>query len=209
MYKIIMNDLVKPTKAYHHGDLRRALLDAAEAELIEKGTDKFSLRGIAKRAGVSHAAPAHHFGDVDGLLTALTAISFRRFYEAMRDASAEIDDPYEKLVAIGMAYIHYAEQNSAMFDLQFTSNRIDHCAPEMEEVVPLSYQCLVEHVTAVLEEKGKKMDDDSDAANAYWALCHGLASLFARPRPNLRNAPPADEFNIRFKDMLQNAANSL
>lgn len=212
--KIIMDDLVKPTKAYHHGDLRRALLDAAEAELVEKGTDKFSLRGIAKRAGVSHAAPAHHFGDVDGLLTALTSISFRRFFEVMRDASEKAaedsnDDPFEKLVAIGMAYIHYAEKNSAMFDLQFTSNRIDHCTPEMEEVAPLSYQCLVEHVTAVLMHKGKSLDEDPDTANAYWALCHGLASLFARPRPNMRNAPPPDEFNKRFKGILQNAAKNL
>lgn len=209
-----MDDLAKPTKAYHHGDLRRALLDAAEAELIEKGTDKFSLRGIAKRAGVSHAAPAHHFGDMDGLLTALTSISYRRFFEVMRDASEKIakdnnDDPYEKLVAIGMAYIHYAEQNPAMFDLQFTSNRIDYYTPEMEEVAPLSYQCLVEHVSAVLIEKGSSLDDYPDAANAYWALCHGLASLFARPRSNMRNAPPPNEFNERFKGMLQNATKNL
>lgn len=206
-----MDNPTKPTKAYHHGDLRRALLDAAEVELIEKGTDKFSLRGIAKRAGVSHAAPAHHFGDIDGLLTALTAISFARFNDTMRSASQKTknDDPYEKLVAIGMAYIHYAEQNPAMFDLQFTSNRINHMTPEMKKAVPLSYQCLVEHVTAVLVDKGKSLDDDPDAANAYWALCHGLASLFARPRPALKNPPPRDEFNARFKDMLQNAASNL
>ena len=58
---------------YHHGDLRAALLRAAEAELNEAGIEAFSLRRVAKRAGVSHAAPAHHFRDVRGLLTALSA----------------------------------------------------------------------------------------------------------------------------------------
>jgi AcrR family transcriptional regulator len=212
--KMVMNDHIKPTKTYHHGDLRRALLDAAEMELIEKGTDKFSLRSIAKRAGVSHAAPAHHFSDVDGLLTALTSISFRRFHDAMYDASEKAsgdtnNDPYERLVAIGMAYINYAEQNSAMFDLQFTSNRIDHCSPEIKEVAPLSYQCLVNHVTAVLEDKGKSMDKDVNAANSYWALCHGLAALFARPKPNMKDAPPREEFDARFKSILQTAAHNL
>lgn len=209
-----MDDLVKPTKAYHHGDLRRALLDAAEDELVEKGTDKFSLRGVAKRAGVSHAAPAHHFGDVDGLLTALTAISFQRFDKAMRDGSEVVanntaNDPYEKLAAIGMAYIHYAEKNPAMFDLQFTSNRIDHCTPEMEKVAPLAYQCLVDHVTAVLHDKGKSLVDDPDAANTFWALAHGLASLFARGKSDMKEAPPQDEFNARFKGILLKAAKNV
>src|SRR5262252_290185 len=58
---------------YHHGNLRAALLEAAEAELEAQGIEAFSLRGVAKRAGVSHAAPAHHFGDANGLLTGLAA----------------------------------------------------------------------------------------------------------------------------------------
>ncbi|MEO0497745.1 MAG: helix-turn-helix domain-containing protein, partial [Pseudomonadota bacterium] len=63
---------------YHHGDLREALLTAAEVELTDRGIEGLSLRGVAKRAGVSHAAPAHHFGDKAGLLTALTTIGFQR-----------------------------------------------------------------------------------------------------------------------------------
>ena len=70
-------DDVRPGSAerpYHHGNLRAALLEAAEAELEAMGIERFSLRAVAKRAGVSHAAPAHHFGDATGLLTALAAI---------------------------------------------------------------------------------------------------------------------------------------
>ena len=65
--------------AYHHGDLRKALLVAAEAELVEKGLEGFTLRCCAKRAGVSHAAPAHHFKDANALLTALATEGYERF----------------------------------------------------------------------------------------------------------------------------------
>ena len=64
--------------AYHHGDLRAALIAAAEEELAENGVDGFTLRGCARRAGVSHAAPAHHFKDVRALFTALATIGLRR-----------------------------------------------------------------------------------------------------------------------------------
>ena len=63
-------------RAYHHGDLRKALLEAGEEELSERGGENFSMRGVAKRAGVSHAAPAHHFRDKAGLLTALAQRGF-------------------------------------------------------------------------------------------------------------------------------------
>ncbi|MEI5579289.1 helix-turn-helix domain-containing protein, partial [Streptomyces brasiliscabiei] len=74
--------VIKPRgtrQPYHHGDLRRALLVAAEHELEEKGIEGFSLRGVAKRAGVSHAAPLHHFKDTRALLTALAGVGFERF----------------------------------------------------------------------------------------------------------------------------------
>ena len=66
---------------YHHGDLRRALLDATEALLLESGLETFSLRECARRAGVSHGAPAHHFGDVRGLLTAFATVGFERLVQ--------------------------------------------------------------------------------------------------------------------------------
>ena len=79
-------DNAPPPCRYHHGDLRAALLEAGEAELAEHGVEGFSLRGVAKRAGVSHAAPAHHFRDANGLLTALAAEGFRRFVAKQRAA---------------------------------------------------------------------------------------------------------------------------
>ena len=80
----------RAARPYHHGALRAALLAAAEAELAETGIERFSLRSVAKRAGVSHAAPAHHFGDTGGLLTALAAEGFTRFLATQhaREAAA-------------------------------------------------------------------------------------------------------------------------
>ena len=72
-------------RRYHHGDLAAALLVAGEAELVDKGIESFSLRGVAKRAGVSHAAPAHHFGDANGLLNAIAARGFERFVARQQD----------------------------------------------------------------------------------------------------------------------------
>src|SRR6478609_8578950 len=90
--------------AYHHGDLRKALLDAAEAELAEKGLEGFTLRGCAKRAGVSHAAPAHHFKDANALLTALAAVGHERFVAAMRKRQSEATGQRGRFVASGLGY---------------------------------------------------------------------------------------------------------
>ena len=90
-------DVDKPR--YHHGDLRAALLHAAEVELEHNGIEAFSLRKVAKRAGVSHAAPAHHFGDVSGLLTALAVVGNRRFIKCMAEAEIDATDAEDRLVS--------------------------------------------------------------------------------------------------------------
>ena len=107
---------------YHHGDLRQALLAAAERELEEKGIEGFSLRGVAKRAGVSHAAPLHHFKDTRALLTALAAQGFERFLAAQRARQAKAAaDGLSQLVASGMGYIDFALTHRAIFRLMFSS----------------------------------------------------------------------------------------
>ena len=85
-----------PPDSYHHGALRAALIEAAEALLREDGIESFSLRECARRAGVSHAAPAHHFGDARGLLTACAAAGFNQLADAMeRDAAAAGQGPFQ------------------------------------------------------------------------------------------------------------------
>ncbi|MCA3548234.1 MAG: TetR/AcrR family transcriptional regulator, partial [Rhodobacter sp.] len=117
---------------YHHGALHDALLAAAEAELAETGLEAFSLRRVARRAGVSHAAPAHHFGDVGGLLTALAAEGFRQFIAAMTSHQARApQDPKAQIVAAGLGYIAFATERPALFRLIFSSDRPDFGAPDL------------------------------------------------------------------------------
>ena len=112
--------------AYHHGDLRAALLEAAEVELAEKGVQGFTLRSCARRAVVSHAAPAHHFADVTALLTEMAAIGFERLTRTMRERRAmAAADPRSQFVASGEGYIAFALANPQHFALMFGRAELD------------------------------------------------------------------------------------
>lgn len=164
------------TRPYHHGDLRAALLQAAEVELAERGMEAFSLRSVAKRAGVSHAAPAHHFGDAQGLLTALAAEAFRQFLatQAAREAVAA-KDPASQLVAAGLGYVDFAIARPTLFRLMWQSNRPDFDVPELGKAARAAFQHLVDQVAAA---GGRTTADEA----AVWALAHGLADLLASNR---------------------------
>jgi AcrR family transcriptional regulator len=163
-------------RPYHHGDLRAALLAAAEAELAERGVEGFSLRSVAKRAGVSHAAPAHHFRDVQGLLTALAAEGFRQFLaaQAAREAVAA-PDPTAQLVAAGLGYIDFALARPTLFRLLWQSERPNFDDSDLGAAARAAYQHLVDQVAAA---GGRQTEDEA----TIWALAHGLADLLASGR---------------------------
>lgn len=173
-------------KKYHHGDLRAALLAAAEAELAERGVEGFSLRSVAKRAGVSHAAPAHHFTDAGGLLTALAAEGFRRFLDTQgaREAQAA-PDPRAQLVAAGLGYIDFALARPALFRLMFGSDRPAFADPALCAASDAAYG----HLQAQVAAAG---GGPADVA-AVWAQAHGLADLLmsGRLKPLSDLAPSA------------------
>jgi AcrR family transcriptional regulator len=163
---------------YHHGDLRRALLEAAEAELVAAGLEAFSLRRVAKRAGVSHAAPAHHFGDVRGLLTALAAQGFERLVatQAEREAAAGAD-PDARLVASGVGYVDFAVAHPALFRLMFASGRPDHSDPHLKAAGRAAYRRLVDNVAAAAYGDSATDEPPVEAVMAAWSVAHGLADL--------------------------------
>ena len=97
--------MTSATHPYHHGDLPNALRKAAAEVIEERGLGDFSLREVARRAGVSHTAPAHHFGDVRGLLTSLAEEGMRQLHDVTAAAAASTDDPVERLSAISAALI--------------------------------------------------------------------------------------------------------
>ena len=170
-------------KTYHHGDLRRALLAAAEAELIEHGIEGFTLRGVARRAGVSHAAPAHHFKDTAAMLTALAAVAAERLTKTMKQRQNEAaDDPRARFVASGTGYIEFALANPALFMLLFGSGRPDSDDPDLVRHASDAFSNLVDGIAAIagkdpLADAGGRLD-----VAAAWSLVHGAASLLIAGR---------------------------
>ena len=159
------------------------MLDAAEAELEAQGIEGFSLRGVAKRAGVSHAAPAHHFRDANGLLTGLAAEGYRRFVAAQeaRQKNAPADG-MSQLVAAGMGYIDFALAHPALFRLMFSSDRPDHEASELSAAGADAFGRLISAIKRVRGVDPLKDKKAMLGVMAAWAIAHGLADLLVAGR---------------------------
>ena len=169
--------------AYHHGDLRQALLAAAETELAERGGEGFTLRGVAKRAGVSHAAPAHHFKDTNAMLTALAASAAERFAGALRDRQARAaGDARSRLVAIGVGYVEFALGNPALFRLMFGSQRPDARDPHLDHHASAAFMILVEGVGALRGDDPLASARGRADVAAAWSVVHGIANLLIAGR---------------------------
>jgi AcrR family transcriptional regulator len=181
-------------KPYHHGDLRAALLAAAEAELSERGIEGFSLRSVAKRAGVSHAAPAHHFGDIAGMLTALAAEGFRRFQATLTAAEAGAADPRDRAIRAGLGYMEFATTRPALFRLIFGADKPDFADADLFEAADAAYRHLVDLVAA-------QGGGPADVA-ALWAMSHGLADLARGRRLNMLFCLPEAEREAMLRSLL-------
>lgn len=163
---------------YHHGALRQALLDAAESLLEESGLEGFTLRECARRAGVSHGAPAHHFGDVRGLLTAFTAQSFEQMAAlTVRYVAAAQPGAYERLVAGGVAYLDYALAHRARFQLMFRSDRLDVTDQAFQAAAGPVIAELQDALAAVLEASGTAKSALPRVTALAWSTVHGFATL--------------------------------
>lgn len=179
-----------PPKPYHHGDLAEALLAAAGELLAEQGPEGFSLRECARRAGVSHAAPAHHFGDARGLLTAYAARGFEALTHKLRRVAARHAWPGERLQALGEAYVGFALEHPARYQLMFRSGQTDPAAPELQDAARGAWGELAQAVAAARDAPPARDSSDPHTALA-WATVHGLALLLidgrmapARARPS-------------------------
>jgi AcrR family transcriptional regulator len=167
-------------KPYHHGDLRAELIAAAEALLAEKGVEGFTLRETARRAGVSPAAPAHHFKDAAGLLTEVATLGFaelgRMLAEAEKKAGA---DPRARLAAQGRAYVAFALANRARFQLMFRSSKLDPTRGEFAVIADRAFNLLADAVRDLEGiPRGKEMPPDAmGKLLALWSVVHGFAHL--------------------------------
>jgi AcrR family transcriptional regulator len=151
------------TRPYHHGDLRRALIDAALALVAEHGPAALSLREVARQAGVSHAAPAHHFGNKAGLLTAIAAEGYRTLAAALAGAGGFQEQ--------GVAYVVFATEHPAHFAVMRAPDLLHVDDPDLAAARDDAGRELGRGVTAGMHTV------DAAAPVAAWALVHGLASL--------------------------------
>ena len=168
---------------YHHGDLHEALLKAAVTVLERDGLAGLTLRAVAREAGVSHAAPTHHFGDLTGLLSELAAIGFRQFNTAMVAARASETLPPMKALAGAKAYVAYAQAHPGMYGLMFRNERLDMTRPSLHEAATASFQGLANSAGAGGQEKlsGEALEtlslDQAAVIAGAWSLVHGFTML--------------------------------
>nr|WP_030317415.1 TetR/AcrR family transcriptional regulator [Streptomyces sp. NRRL B-3229] len=157
----------KPDRPYHHGDLRRAILGAALDVIAAEGPAALSLRDLARRAGVSHAAPAHHFKDRTGLLTAIAAEGFGLLAAALKEA-ADLKDA-------GVRYVRFAREHPAHFQVMFAPGLLRADDLELTTGRALATDALRTSVSGV---RAEDFGIDARLAGvAAWSLAHGFATL--------------------------------
>jgi AcrR family transcriptional regulator len=162
-----------PEQPYHHGNLRAALVDAGRALLEEQGLAALSLRAIAGRVGVSHAAPRNHFGTLRCLLTTIATEGFLAHAAALQVSLAEARGAAARRAAILDAYVDFATARPQLFQLMFSKLHIDFGDPSLRKAAGASYAVL----QAAAAPPGTAPKDRVKAEMHLWALAHGYAVL--------------------------------
>jgi AcrR family transcriptional regulator len=176
--------------AYHHGNLPSALLEAVREAVADRGVSGVTLRDVARRAGVSHSAPAHHFGSKAGLLTAFATDGYRLLAESViaEVTAAGTEDPGAELAAVGRGYVRFALSHRAEFEVMF---RLDALDPGNAKFV-LASEAAYSLLTATIErcrEAGRLGGRSTElVAVSAWSVVHGLAGLWLSGRLSERIA---------------------
>lgn len=166
-------------RPYHHGDLRAALLRAAREELAENGVEGFTLRSCARRAGVSHAAPAHHFGDATGLLTELAIDAFHQLAAAINGEVGTTEaGTIERPIAVALGYVLFAIESPAAFKLMFRAERLDTRRQDYRTAAGAAFAPTAEAVGAYFKSKNPMADPVViRRVIGLWSLSQGIAGL--------------------------------
>ncbi|MGA9847797.1 MAG: TetR/AcrR family transcriptional regulator, partial [Roseiarcus sp.] len=171
---------------YHHGDLRRALIDTALELVTEEQDWAFSLREVARRAGVSHQAPYNHFPEKQDLLAAVAIVGFERLRDGMLRAMAGIDAPEALIAVIGRTYVRLGLENPALYRLMFGPAIADVGPGDRPTVVRLAgaqARAVLEEViergarSGVFAVPPESQKDQILAAHVFWSAVHGLTTL--------------------------------
>ena len=167
------------SKPYHHGDLRNALIQAGLELLAVGGAQELDLRKVARRAGVSHAAPYRHFADKQALIAAINEEGFHMLAERIRSTLREVpDEPFEQLLGVALAYVRFAQENPWLMREMFSGITIERETFESLQMASKSVYRLYAGVIKSGQERGKIVDGEPTAlAGVLWSVLHGLAML--------------------------------
>jgi AcrR family transcriptional regulator len=168
----------KPPRRYHHGNLRRALLDEALATIASEGVVGLTLREIGARLGVSRTALYRHFADKRALLEAVATEGFRSFREQLVAAWEDGGRGLAGLDAMGVAYVRFAVASPAHYRVMF-GGFVDHevRSPELATEAAGALQALVDALIALQRDGLVRADDPATMAMFVWAVVHGVAML--------------------------------
>lgn len=199
-------------RPYHHGDLHRAIVDAALDVLSESQTTEFSLRELARRAGVSHNAPYKHFADKRELLGAVSAVGFELLAKRMAEATKELDSPRERLTAMARAYVCGGVNNPALYRLMFGGYLAgqDERRPAIERTAAYNMKALI--VGAISDGALGRPIADTEANTrmidgailVFWSQMHGLTLLLVD-----RLVGPSDKMGELTESVLQGMLDGL
>jgi AcrR family transcriptional regulator len=167
-------------ETYHHGDLRQALIEAALELVSEKDMDSVSLREVARRVGVSHAAPYRHFADKETLLAAVAQEGFQMLHHTLEAVLHKAPlSPPRRLQEIGVAYVDFALKHCSHYRLMFSAYGATSAQqnPELEQAATQAFMVLVNSIKIGQQEGVIRLDDSEKLALAAWSLTHGLAML--------------------------------
>jgi len=162
---------------YHHGDLRQALLEASLALIAEEGFGALSLREVARRAGVTHAAPYRHFADKEALLAAVAEQGFRTMTARMKERMARETTPDGRLGACGVAYVLFAREHPAHFRVMFGPHFTKPLHLGASEGDADAFGLLVASISECQRSGVVREGEPQVLALTCWSLVHGLASL--------------------------------
>ncbi len=171
-----MKNKTTPRDTYHHGNLPEALINEGSKLLAEKGIDGFSMREVARRAGVAVAAPSHHFGNAKGLLTAIAAQGFGKLAKQMELTAKISRDSEDRVVAMCQAYREMGVSDPGYTAIMFRLELLDENDQRFQEQSSCAFDLFAE---ALKQATSRSVDTTqiSYAAKTLWATMHGLVVL--------------------------------
>lgn len=173
----IPNDEKSQRAKYHHGDLKRALTDAALQLVKEKGPKGFTLREVARRAGVSAAAPYRHFADKSQLLAAAAAQGFAQLHDALNASVAANPDLSDQALAMGKAYVRWAITHPDYYQVMFGSELDKTESPEVLTAGERAFNDLLDTIVRCQQADVLPPGDAHEIAGPIWSLLHGISML--------------------------------